>query len=647
MPAVRHLAAIFASDVVGYSRLMGADEEGTHERLKAHHRELIDPKIGEHAGRIVKTTGDGILAEFPSVVDAVRCAAELQRAMVDREAGVSEDRRIRFRIGINLGDVIVEDDDIFGDGVNVAARLEALAEPGGICISRMVRDQIRDKLPYDFEDLGEQRVKNIARPVRVYALRPEAMDEPPVSRVPRVAMRRRRGAIIATSAAVMAALAIASGAWWLWPATKPSPPAVAATTTSAQPLQAPRLSIVVLPFTNLSNDPDQQYFADGITEDLTTDLSRIANMFVISRNTAFTYRNKPIDTKQIGRELGVRYVLEGSVQRSGNQVRANAQLINAETDAHLWAERFDGGASDLFALQNEITSRIAIALNVELTSAEAARPIEHPDALDYFLRGRAIAASNVATRGTRAEAISMYERALTLDPRFAEAQIRLAGALSGRAMDGMADSPAADIARAEGLVNQALAVSPRSPVAHYIKGQVLRARAQVLREDGRCEEAIPEYETAISLDRNLVFPMTALGWCKFLTGSMEEVIPRIEQAIRLSPRDPALFNWYQWIGDVHLLQSHIDEAVVWLEKARNANPAHPLTRAWLASAYALNGKTDRAAAELAEARRLSSDGRFSSIAHLEAAQYFGVPKVRALFDVTYLRGLRLAGMPEE
>jgi len=254
MTATRRLAAILAADVAGYSRLMGADEDGTHERLRAHQRELIEPKIAEHHGRIVKTTGDGMLAEFASVVDAVRCAAELQRAVIDREADMPEDRRIRFRIGINLGDVIVEDEDIFGDGVNVAARLEALSEPGGICISRMVRDQIRDKLPYAFEDLGEQSVKNIARPVRVYALRPEAVAEPPAPSVPA------------------------------------APPV-------AQPAVAPRLSIVVLPFANLSNDPEQQYFADGITEDLTTDLSCIPDMLVISRNTAFTYQGKRVETK--------------------------------------------------------------------------------------------------------------------------------------------------------------------------------------------------------------------------------------------------------------------------------------------------------------------------------------------------------------
>ena len=262
MTATRRLAAILAADVAGYSRLMGADEEGTHERLKAHRCELVDPKIGEHSGRIVKNTGDGLLAEFASVVDAVRCAAQLQRAMIDREAGMTEDRRIRFRIGINLGDVIVEDDDIFGDGVNVAARLEELAEPGGICISRMVRDQVRDKLAYAFEDLGEQSVKNIARPVRVYALRPKAIADLPAS-------------------------------------------SVTAVSPVSQPAAASRLSIVVLPFDNLSNDREQQYFADGITEDLTTDLSRLADMLVISRNTAFTFQGKRVDTRQIGRELGV------------------------------------------------------------------------------------------------------------------------------------------------------------------------------------------------------------------------------------------------------------------------------------------------------------------------------------------------------
>jgi len=440
MPSVRRLAAILAADVAGYSRLMGTDEEGTHERLKAHLGELVNPKIAEDRGRIVKNTGDGLLAEFASVVDAVRCAVEVQRGMADREPGVPEDRRIRFRIGINLGDVIVEEHDIFGDGVNVAARLEALAEPGGICVSRIVRDQVRDRLDYAFEDMGAQSVKNITRPVRVFALRldgaagvPEANASPAISTSP--------------------------------------------------PVAAPRLSIVVLPFTNLSNDPEQQYFADGITEDLTIDLSRLWDMFVISCTTAFTYRNKSLDTKQIGRELGVRYLLEGSVRRSGHKVRINAQLIDAEIDAHLWAEQFDGDMGDLFALQNEITGRIAVALNIELINREAARPIENPDAFDYVLRGRAASAKPM-TRANYAEVVDLFERALALDPRSVEAESRLAIALTARVLDQMTASTAADIARAETLIRRVTATAPLSPLTHFAKGQLLRVQR-------RYAEAIP------------------------------------------------------------------------------------------------------------------------------------------------------------
>jgi adenylate cyclase len=493
--------------------------------------------------------------------------------------------------------VIVEEHDIFGDGVNVAARLEALAQPGGICISRTVRDQIRDKLSYKFEDIGEQIVKNIARPVRVYLLRPETI----------------------------AALSILS----VLPATSISQPAV-----------APRLSIVVLPFTNLSDDREQQYFADGITEDLTTDLSRIADSFVISRNTAFTYRNKPVDTKQIGRELGVRYVLEGSVRRSGDQIRINAQLIDAETDTHLWAERFDRGTGDLFALQNEITSRIAVTLNMELLGAEAARPTGHPDALDYILRGRA-AGLNTISRAKYAEAIPLFDRALALDPHSVEAQSGSADMLIGRVTSGMSDSPAADIARAKGLVGQALAASPRSPLAHFVRAQVLQMG------EYRYQEALPEYDTALAFNRNSTGALNGLGISKLMTGSLEEVIPLMEQAIRLSPRDPQIGLWYWQIGRIHLLQSRIDEAILWLEKARSAMPELVYMHASLASAYGLKGDTERAAAELAEARRLVSDDRFSSIACLKAFPYFGVPKIRALFEATYFAGLRKAGMPEE
>jgi TolB-like protein/Flp pilus assembly protein TadD len=596
MPPVRRLTAILAADVAGYSRLMGDDEEGTHERLKAHLGELVNPKIAEHRGRVVKNTGDGLLAEFPSVVDAVRCAVEMQRGMAERNAETPEDKRITFRIGVNLGDVIVEEHDIFGDGVNVAARLEALAEPGGICISRVVRDQVRDKLDFAFEDLGERSVKNIVRPVRVYALHLEAAGNQSV--------------LGGSPAAPM-----------------------------SQPPVAPRLSIVVLPFTNLNDDPEQQYFADGITDDLTTDLSRLADMLVISRNTAFTYQGKRVGTKQIGRELGVRYILEGSIRRSSNQVRVNAQLIDAETDAHLWAERFDRDMGDLFALQNEVTSRIAVALNLELVAAEAARPTEHPDALDYILRGRA-ARLRPSSRENCAEAIDLFDRALALDPRSVAAQSLLATALAGRVLDNMTDTATADIVRAEGLAGQALAASPRSPPAHHAKGHVLRAQ-------NRYGEAISEYETVLVLDRNSVSAVAHIGQCKLYTGSIEEAIALVEQAIRLSPRDPEIGQWSNRIGQAHLLQSRTDEAIAWLEKARSAMPGHPSPHAHLASAYALKGETERAAAELAEARRLITDDRWSSIARLKAVGYFGVPKIRALYEDTYFAGLRKAGMPEE
>jgi TolB-like protein/Tfp pilus assembly protein PilF len=411
------------------------------------------------------------------------------------------------------------------------------------------------------------------------------------------------------------------------------------TTSSAPPVAAPRLSIVVLPFTNLSDDRKQQYFADGITEDLTTDLSRLADMFVISCNTAFTYRNKPIDTKQIGRELCVRYVLEGSVRRSGNRVRVSAQLIDAETDAHLWAERFDRDAADLFALQDEITSQMAVALSLELVRAEGARATDNLDALDCILRGRA-ARLRPNSRDVYAEAIPLFERALALDPQSGEAQSRLADTLVSRVMNGLTDSARADLARAEGLVGRALAASPQYAYPHIVKGRVLRAQ-------NRWEEAAPEYETALALDRNFVAAFNGLGWCKLYAGLLDEVIPLTEQAIRLRPRDPGIGGQYYLIGTVHHLQSRNDAAIAWYEKARSAWPAVPEVRSRLASVYALKGEIERAAAELAEARRLNGGDLFTSIAHRKAGIWQGVPKIRDLYEATYFAGLRKAGMPEE
>ena len=416
--------------------------------------------------------------------------------------------------------------------------------------------------------------------------------------------------------------------------------------SQSRELGRPHLSIVVLPFTNLTDEREQQYFADGITADLTTDLSRIAGMFVISRHTAFTYRYKAVDTKQIGRELGVRYVLEGSIQRSGDRVRVTVQLIDAENDAHLWAERFDRDMGDLFALQNEITGRIAAALDLELVGAEAARPAVHPDTLHYILRGRALGYGRPPTRQNYREAISLFEQALVLDPRSVEAQSWLANTLAMRVLNQMTDSAAADVARAEELVGEALAASPGSPQAHFAKGQLLHAQ-------NRFEEAVPEYEIVLAFNRNWVFAIAALGSCKLLTGSLEEAYRLHEQAVRLSPRDPFLGTLYTRIGYVHLLQSRTDEAIVWFKRA--LLPARPVAmlrevHLHLASAYALNGETERAAFELAEARRMSRGNTFN-IAWVKAHQYRADPEpppsIRILEDRTYFAGLRKAGMPEE
>jgi adenylate cyclase len=403
--------------------------------------------------------------------------------------------------------------------------------------------------------------------------------------------------------------------------------------------RAPRLSIVVLPFANLSDDREQQYLADAITDDVTTDLSRIADMIVISRSTAFTYKAKALNARQVGRDLNVRYVLEGSVRRSGNRVRVNTQLIDAEADRHVWADRFDHVNDNLFLLQDEVTSRIAASLNLELIGYEAARPTDNPDALEYILRGRgALYHSEGFTAARYANGIELLELALTLDPHSIDAKATLAAAFIDRVFEQATDTADADIERAELLVEQVLAASPGHAVAHFARGQLLRARHLY-------EAAIPEYETAIAANRNWVVAIAALGLCKFFAGAIEEAIPAQELAIRLSPRDPHLPNWYWRIGMVHLLQSRIDEAMLWLHKARITNALLPGPHAWLASAYALKGDIERAVSEVAEARRLSHDNRYSSIAHYKSS--LGSTEINALAETTFLAGLRLAGVPEE
>ncbi len=655
----RRLAAILAADVAGYSRLMGADEEGTLNRLKAHRRELVDPKIREHHGRIVKTTGDGMLVEFPSVVDAVRCAVEIQRAMVDRNAEVPEDKRITFRIGVNLGDVIADGDDIYGDGVNIAARLEALAEPGGICISRTVRDHIGDRLPYAFDDIGEQNVKNIAQPVHAYALSVTAVASLPEVTIPLQPIgpiRRSRSRLAILIASIVTAIAIGSAVWWGWP--KSNPPAVPVQASVAPSAQhppvteaksAPRLSIVVLPFSNLSNDPDQEYFADGITDDLTTDLSRISGSFVIARNTAFTYKGKPIDAKQIGRELGVRYVLEGSVRRTGDQVRVNAQLIDAESGAHLWADRFDTDRANLAEAQSEITGRLAWTLNIALLS-DASRRIEHenavdPDARDLVMRGWSWWYGPHSPKAAQ-EALEAFERALEIDPRSVEARVGIARILVG-SLTGVSSSSFQKetvqqaVARSERLLFEAIESDANQPMAYAVLGLLRRTQSCLV-------ELRIAFEKAITLDPNFEWANFQLGWTLLFLGEPQGAITQGEKSLRLSPRDPNIFWRYELMGSAKVLSNHVDEGIDFFIKGRTANP-----RIWnfpflLAGALGLKGDLDGAKAALAELLKLKPE--INSMARLYEyvpfASKTNAPQFWALRDKTFGEGLRRIGFPE-
>jgi TolB-like protein/class 3 adenylate cyclase/Tfp pilus assembly protein PilF len=598
MPPVRRLTAILAADVAGYSRLMGADEEGTHERFRGHLRELIEPKIAQHRGRIVKNTGDGFLAEFASVVDAVRCAVEMQRGMAEGEPDVPNEKRIRFRIGINLGDVIVEEHDIFGDGVNVAARLEALAEPGGICVSRVVRDQVRDRLDYMFEDMGEQQVKNIARPVRVYALRREAMADPPASRGPLA------GPILL-------------------------------------PIVAPRLSIVVLPFANLSDDREQQYFADGITDDLTTDLSRMSGSFVIARNTAFTYKGKPVDVKRLGRELGVRYVLEGSVRRTGHQVRVNVQLVDAETGAHLWADRFDTDRITLPEAQDAMVGRIARTLNGELLE-DAGRRIERermadPDARDLVMYGRALF-NRPHSVASFQEAQRAYEQALEKDPGLVDAKIGIASVLLSNIANAWSPLTRQDLGRAEQLLLDAIEQNANNAWARSMMGLLHRLQ-------DRAEQSLSEWETAIALDRNNIFALRQFGVTLMHLGRPEEAIPLIEKGVRLSPYDAGVPGVYQVLGLCHLLLGHVETAIELFRKSLAGNTRLYYTHMSLAAALGLQGDLVEARVALAQALRLRPD--INSIAQLRTSIPYSNPQYLGLLENVVIAGLRKAGVPEE
>jgi adenylate cyclase len=640
----RHLAAILAADLAGYARLMSENEEATLGELRAWRRQIADPRIREHRGRIIKSTGDGFLVEFASVVDAVRCAVEMQREMAARNAVMDAERRLEFRMGINLGDIVAEDGDIYGDGVNVAARLEALAEPAGICLSRVVRDQIRDKLPYAFDDLGEQQVKNIARPVRVYAMRPEAIAATDrIAVAPRDAVRIGRSPLIAV-VIVLAISVLALVGWWLGmrghlAAETTTPAVVPARLTLAAP---PRLSIIVLPFENLSHDPDQDYFADSITEDLTTDLSRIAGSFVIARNTAFTYKNVSVDVRQLGRALGIHYVLEGSVRRIGDQVQVNVQLIDAETGAHVWADRFETDRRNLAEAQSEITGRLARTLNLELVQA-VGRQIDrehagNPDAQDLIMRGWALY-QRTQVAASRAEAERDFERALELDPKSYDAKLGIAAVLVVNLSGGFTEQPAADEARAEKLLRELLARDPNRPQLHT-------TIALLRRVQNRLPESRIEWERAIELDPNNAIAYGQLGLTLIYLGEPAAAIPLEEKRIRLNPNDTNIGLAYWTLGLAHLLLGHLDPAVELFTKATSANPRIYYFYLDLAAALALQGHLPEAKAALAESLKLRPEIN-SMERQLARWAYTNNPAYRALAEKTVDAGLRKAGMPEE
>jgi adenylate cyclase len=592
MPATRRLAAILAADVAGYSRLIGADEQGTLGRLRAIRTELIDPSIAAHNGRVVKTTGDGLLAEFASTVDSLDCSSKIQAQMAERNAVLTPESRIDFRIGIHQGDIVVEDGDIFGDGVNIAARLEGLAEPGGICVSGRVQRDAAGKIALAFRDIGPQQLKNISRPVRAYVIDAGALARP-------------------SSAGKQADL-------------------------------TPVLSVVVLPFANLSADPEQEYFADAITDDLTTDLSRIADSFVIARTTAFTYKRKSVDVRQVARELGVRYVLEGSVRRTGDQVRVNVQLVDAGTGSHIWADRFQIDRANLAEAQDEITSRLARTLNLELAEAVGRRVEQeqatNPEAHDHVMRGWAWWYRRMSP-ANREEAQRAFTRALEMNPRSVDARIGLATTLVSNIADGWSACPEEDRSQSEKLLSEAVARDPNRSMAHY-------AMAMLRRSQGRLIESKIGFETAITLDRNNARAYFNLGQTLIFLGQPQAAIPQIEKAIRLNPYDPNVASFYWCFGMCHLLLGDADRAIELLLRARASNPSLFYVYLWLAGAFGLKGDVLEAKNALAEALTLKPE--IDSLARLREYQpWITNPPYWALREKTVNIGLRRAGFPEE
>jgi TolB-like protein/class 3 adenylate cyclase/tetratricopeptide (TPR) repeat protein len=586
----RRLAAILAADVAGYSRLTGLDEEGTHVRLRERLRGLADPKISEHRGKVVKHTGDGVLAEFGSVVDAVRCAIDVQRGMAEENATVPQVKRIEFRIGIHVGDIIVDENDIFGDGVNIAARLEGIAEPGGICISDDAQRQIRGKVDVAFEDMGSQNLKNIAEPMRAWRWRINAGGH----------------------------------------AAAPIEPPVESTQALALPNKP---SIAVLPFKNMSGDPEQEYFADGMTEDITTALSRFKALFVIARNSSFTYRGRAVDIRQVGRELGVRYVLEGSVRKAARRLRITGQLVDTATGAHLWADHFDGTFADIFDLQDRLTATIvgAIAPRVEQAEIERTKrkPTDRLDAYDYYLRGVA-----GLTIRKAAGARELFLKAVELDLSFAVCYAMAAHCYELEVIrDGL--PPAEVIAETTRLARRAVLLGNEDAVALTRAGHALAFVA------GEIDEGATLLDRAIVLNPNLALAWHQGGWTKIYVGEPEQAIERFSRAMRLSPLDPLLLPWIQSGSALaHLFAGQYDQAATWAEKALRDGARNPNALRTAAASFALAGRLEEARKVVARFLEVFPDARVS---RAQAPFYY----LRRPEDLArYVKGLRLAGLPE-
>jgi TolB-like protein/class 3 adenylate cyclase len=584
MSETRKLAAILVSDVAGYSRLAGADEDRTLARLRTLRSDLIDPIISVHHGRFVKRTGDGSIIEFRSVVDAVRCAIEVQTAMIERNAGVPPEKRIEFRVGVHLGDVVEESDgDLMGDGVNIAARLEGIAKPGAICLSEDAYRQVKGRLDLKVSDLGLTQLKNIAEPVRVYSLEVNAQAHAKVS----AARAPRKRSVLALSALAIALLVAAGAAAWHFVGANRSAPI--ASTPSAE---AAHLSIVVLPFTNLSGDPTQDYFADGITENLTTDLSRLSGSFVVARNTAFAFKGKNVDAREIGKELGVRYVLEGSVQRDQNQVRVNAQLIDAKSGGHIWAERFDKPLANLFSMQDDIVASLASRLGAELMANEARRAerTPNPDSMDLYFQGMAWF-NKGRNPADIARARDFFERALALDPDNFDAVVGRACADAQAATGYYLDEEAKRLASVEANLNRVLSQSPNNARAHYCLGRV-----EVMTKRGA--QGIAESERALALNPNLASAHAVIGLAKLFDGHPEETESHELEALRVSPYDTEADVWVAYIALAKRYLGDYEEALSLYRRAKELNPNYPTGRFNMAAVLVELGRLDEARAEV-------------------------------------------------